>query len=110
MPRVTSYGWDQMVTREARGEDDIGLGEIKQIGLKWVMTEKLDEKEMARFYLPKVLAKGFDGEFARFNITEEQAEKDFMRPLPPALDEYDVYRTQTTPASLDSSIPSMRET
>ena len=110
MQRVTSYGWDQMVTREARGEDDVGLGEIKQIGLKWVMTEKLDEKEMARFYLPKVLAKGFDGEFARFNITEEQAEKDFMRPLPPALDEYDVYRTQTTPASLDSSIPSMRET
>ncbi len=98
-----------MVTREAMGEDDISLGEVKQIGQKWVMTEKLNEKEMSRFYLPKALVEGFDGKAVRFNMTEDQANKDFMRPLPPSFDEYDVYRTEKTPPTIESSIPSIRK-
>jgi hypothetical protein len=109
MQRVTSFGWDQLVTREAVTEDGASLGAIKQIGLTWVMTEKMDEKEMARFYLPKVLVEGFDGNVVRFNTTEDQAERNFVRPLPPSRDEYDIYKTDSTPPSLMSSVPSIKE-
>jgi hypothetical protein len=107
MQSTTSFRWDELVRKEVKGMDDVGLGEIKQFGAGWVMTEKVNDKEMARFYLPKALAKGFDGKVVRFNVTEEQAEKDFMKPTPPKPDEYQIYWTKETPAGLDISVPAI---
>jgi hypothetical protein len=58
MRRAPAYRWEQLVKREAKATDEASLGEIKQLGPGWVMTEKVDDKEMARFYLPKCLVKG----------------------------------------------------
>jgi hypothetical protein len=107
MQSATRFRWDELVRREVKAMDDASLGEIKQIGPGWVMTEKVNEKEMARFYLPKSLAKGFDGKVVRFNVTEEQAEKDFMKPVEPKPDEYEIYTTKDTPPGLDISVPSV---
>ena len=60
MQSVPTYRWEQLVKRDARGMDKASLGEIKQTGPGWAMTEKVDDKEMTRFYLPKCLVKGFD--------------------------------------------------
>lgn len=107
MQSVPTYRWEQMVKREAKAMDDASLGEIKQIGLGWVMTEKIDEKEMARFYLPKCLVKGFDGKVVRFDVTEADAEKNLMKPVPPGPDEYEIYKTKETSPALETSVPSI---
>jgi len=105
MQSSTTYRWDQLVKREAKSMEDTGLGEIRQIGPGWVMTEKLNEKEMVRFYLPKCLVKSFDGKVVRFEIEEADAEKNFMKPMPPQPGEYEIYKTKETPPSLETSVP-----
>jgi hypothetical protein len=105
MQSATAYGWEQLVKREAKSMDDASLGEIKQTGPGWVMTEKVNEKEMARFYLAKWLVKGFDGTVVRFEVTEADAEKDFMKTVPPAPGEYEIYKTKDTPPELETSVP-----
>lgn len=107
MQSTATYRWDELVRREVRCTDGASLGLIKQIGPGWVMTERVNEKEMSRFYLPKALVNGFDGNVVRFNVTEEQAEKDFMKTSEPKPDEYDIYRTKDTPAGLDISVSSI---
>jgi hypothetical protein len=105
MQSATTYRWEQLVKREAKSMDDASLGEIRQTGPRWVMTEKENEKEMARFYLAKCLVKGFDGEVVRFEVTEADAEKNFMMPFPPAPGEYEIYKTKDTPPELETSVP-----
>jgi len=107
MQSVPTYRWEQLVKRETKAMDDASLGEIKQIGPGWVMTEKIDEKEMARFYLPTCLVKGFDGKVVRFDVTEADAEKNLMKPVPPGPDEYEIYKTEETSPALETSVPSI---
>lgn len=107
MQSTTSHRWDELVRREVKTADGASLGEIKQIGPGWVMTERVNEKEMSRFYLPKALVKGFDGKAVVFDVTEDQAQKDFMKPSEPKPDEYEIYKTKETPPGLDISVPSI---
>jgi hypothetical protein len=98
--------WEQLVKREARSIDGASLGEIKQIGPAWVIPEKVSENEMTRFYLPKCLAKGFDGKVVAFEMTEADAEKNFMKPVTPGPGEYEICMTNETPLGLETSVPS----
>jgi hypothetical protein len=104
-----AYRWQDMLRLEVKCTDGKSLGQVKEIGPNWVMTEKVNEKEMERFYLPKSLVKGFDGKDVKFNITEEQAEKDFMRPGPPGPEEYDIYTTRETSPELQATVPRIPE-
>jgi hypothetical protein len=65
MQNVPTYRWDQQVKRDAGGMGKASLGEIKQIGPGWAMTEKAEDKGTTRFYLPKCLVKGFDGKVTK---------------------------------------------
>jgi hypothetical protein len=46
-----------------------------------------------KFYLPKHLVKGFDGETLWFNITQEDAEDNFKKDNPPKEGEYSRYES-----------------
>jgi hypothetical protein len=109
MQSATTYPWEELVKREVKCTDGASLGDIKGTGPRWVMTERVNEKEMARFYLPKYLVKGFNGKEVEFNVTEEQAEKDFMKPTPPAPGEYEIYNSPETPPGLETSVPMIRD-
>jgi len=105
MQNATTYRWAELVKRQVKCTDGASLGDIKEVGPRWIMAEKVNEKEMARFYLPMYLVKGFNGKEVEFNITEEQAEKDFMKPTPPAPGEYEIYNSPETPLGLETSVP-----
>jgi hypothetical protein len=105
MQTPTTYRWEELVKRQVKCTDGADLGDIKATGPRWVMTEKVNEKEMERFYLPKYLVKGFNGKEVEFNVTEEQAEKDFMKPTPPAPGEYEIYNSPETAPGLETSVP-----
>jgi hypothetical protein len=91
MQGVPTFRWEHLGKRKANATDDASLREIKQIGSGWVMTEKVDDKDMARFHVPKCLVEGFDGKVIRFDVTETDAEKNLMKPVPPGPDEYEIY-------------------
>ena len=83
--------WTKVVKKEARGIDDADFGEVQEIVLHYIFTEKgLVNKE--KFYLPTDLVAGFDGEKLRFNISEEEAKEKFQRETSPSADEYAIYK------------------
>lgn len=95
--------WDDIIKKEARGyEKGDDLGEVQEIGQEFVVTER-GRISKNKFYLPKFLVKGYDGETLWFNITEEDAEDNFKKERPPKAGEYSRYRaasvTQQPPES-----------
>ncbi len=85
--------WKDMIKKEARGyEKGDDLGEVQEIGQEFVVTERGRLKKN-KFYLPKHLVKGYDGDTLWFNITEEDAEDNFKKDRPPKEGEYSRYKT-----------------
>ncbi len=85
--------WEEIIKKEARGYDKgDDLGEVQEIGQEFVVTEK-GRISKSKFYLPKVLVAGFDGEVLWFNITEDEAEDNFKRDNPPQMGEYSRYKS-----------------
>jgi hypothetical protein len=86
--------WTEVVKKEARGIEDADFGEVQEIVLHYILTEKgLINRE--KFYLPTYLVAGFDGEKLRFNISEEEAKEKFQRESAPSEDEYAIYKRKT---------------
>jgi uncharacterized protein (TIGR02271 family) len=104
-----SIGWDNIVKREARGvTDDFDLGEVQEIGSNYIMTQKgMVNKE--RFYIPKYLAQGFDGDTLWFKVTQDEAERSFLRDSAPAANEFARYRTSEAPTDIETRIPVIEE-
>jgi uncharacterized protein (TIGR02271 family) len=88
----SSISWDDVRKKEARGvSDDYDFGEVQEVGSNYVVTQRgLVSKE--KFYLPKYLVQGYDGDTLWFNITEDQARTNFMRDSPPQEQEYSKYK------------------
>ena len=94
--------WKDMIKKEARGYakgDD--LGEVQEIGLEFVVTERGRLKK-SKFYLPKHLAKGYDGDTLWFNITEDEAEDNFKKDSPPQEGEYSRYKSASITEQYDN--------
>ena len=104
-----SYSWDEAVKKEARGMNDDDLGEIQEVGARYVVTEKgLISKD--RFYIPKYLVRGFDGETVWFNVTEEEAKSNFVREeAPTESGYYDKYKNGDLPKDIETRIPVIEE-
>lgn len=110
-----SIEWKDIIKKEARGFDENeDLGEVQEIGQEFVVTERGILKKH-KFYLPKNLVKGYDGEKLWFNISEEDAEDNFMKERPPKEGEYSRYETASvtelpddhqTSSSASTSMPS----
>ena len=83
--------WPYVVKKEARGIDNANFGEVQEIVLHYILTEKgIIQKE--KFYLPTELVEGFDGDMLRFNISESDANDKFKRDSPPSAEEYAIYK------------------
>lgn len=103
-----SIAWNEVVKKEARGAaDDSDFGEVQEIGQNYVLTQKgMVNKE--RFYIPKYLVQGYDGDTIWFNASENDVQG-FMRESPPGYDEYSEYRTSETPSDIETRIPVIEE-
>lgn len=85
--------WKDIIKKEARGyEKGDDLGEVQEIGQEFVVTERGRVKKN-KFYLPKQLVSGYDGDVLWFNITEEEAEDNFKKDHPPKAGEYSRYKS-----------------
>jgi hypothetical protein len=102
-----SIDWKDIVKKEARGYDKgDDLGEVQELGHNFVVTLK-GRISKHKFYLPKHLVKGFDGETLWFNITQEDAEDNFKKDNPPQEGEYSRYESaSSTQQPSDSNSPS----
>jgi len=93
--------WAEVVKKEARGIEDADFGEVQEIVLHYILTEKgLINKE--KFYLPTDLVVGFDGEKLRFNISEEEAKEKFQMETAPSADEYAIYKKKIISMDIDT--------
>jgi uncharacterized protein (TIGR02271 family) len=103
-----SLNWDEVIKKEARGKNDEDLGEVQEMGDKHVPTQKgIVSKE--KFYIPKYLVQGYDGEKLYFRVTEEEARNSFVRDSAPASDEYSKYKTSDAPPDVETRIPVIEE-
>jgi len=97
-----SIEWKDIIKKEARGYvkgDD--LGEVQEIGQDFVVTERGRVKKN-KFYLPKPLVAGYDGEVLWFNITEQEAEDNFKKDHPPQMGEYSRYNSASVTEQPDA--------
>jgi uncharacterized protein (TIGR02271 family) len=62
-----------------------------------------------KFYIPKYLAEGYDGDVLRFKLTEVEAKNKFVRDMPPSAQEYSRYKTPDIPKDIETRIPVMGE-
>ncbi len=87
--------WSEVIKKETRGHNDADFGELQEIVLHYVLTEKgILNKD--KFYLPTALAEEFDGDKLRFNISEEEANEKFKRDEAPAAEEYAIFNRKKT--------------
>ena len=71
-----NINWNEVIKKEARGKNDEDLGEVQEIGDAYILAQKgLISKE--KFYIPKYLVEGYDGEKLYFKLTEEEAREFF---------------------------------
>jgi uncharacterized protein (TIGR02271 family) len=103
-----SIEWNDVIKKEARGSNDDDLGEIQEVGQTYVVTQKGTIKK-EKFYIPKYLAEGYDGDVLRFKLTEAEAKNKFVRDTPPSVQEYSRYKTPDIPKDIETRIPVMGE-
>jgi uncharacterized protein (TIGR02271 family) len=108
MASESSIAWNDVIKKEARGAvDDSDFGEVQEIGQHYVLTQKgMVDKE--RFYIPKYLVQGYDGNTLWFNASKNELEG-WMRDSPPDYNEYTRYRTSEAPAEIETRIPVIEE-
>jgi uncharacterized protein (TIGR02271 family) len=108
MSTAQGIEYEDVIKKEARGTNDDDLGEVQDIGQTYVMTQKgTFSKE--KFFLPKYLIEGYDGDVLRFRISKEEARSKFVRDTPPADQDYSRYRTSDIPKDIETRIPVIGE-
>ena len=104
-----SIAWDNIIKKEARGAvDDSDFGEVQELGQNYVLTQKgtLSKK---KYYLPKYLVQGFDGDTLWFNASESDL-AGWMRDTAPDYDEYTRYKqSEEVLPDVETRIPLIEE-
>ncbi|HEY6587896.1 MAG TPA: hypothetical protein VIY98_06355 [Nitrososphaeraceae archaeon] len=64
--------WNNVIKKEARGIDDADFGEVQEVGVEHIVTQKgiLDKD---KYYIPKNLVDRFEDGVVYFSITNEEA-------------------------------------
>ena len=104
-----SITWDNVIKKEARSAtDDSDFGEVQDIGQHYVQTQKgMVSKE--KFYIPKYLVQGFDGDTLWFNASENDLQG-WKRDSAPDYNEYARYKeSEGTPSDAETRIPLIEE-
>jgi uncharacterized protein (TIGR02271 family) len=68
--------WNEVIKKEARGQNDADLGKVLEVKDDIVVTER-GTLNKEKFYLPKSIPHGFNGHTLLFDITEEEAKDRF---------------------------------
>jgi uncharacterized protein (TIGR02271 family) len=103
-----SISWDNVIKKEARGAvDDSDFGEVQELGQNYVLTQKGTVSKQ-KYYIPKYLVQGFDGDTLWFNASESDLEG-WKRDSAPDYNEYSNYKTQESPADVETRIPLIEE-
>jgi uncharacterized protein (TIGR02271 family) len=104
-----SISWENVIKKEARGAvDDSDFGEVQELGQNYVLTQKgtLSKK---KYYLPKYLVQGFDGDILWFNASESDL-AGWMRDSAPDYDEYTRYKqSEEVLPDVETRIPLIEE-
>lgn len=64
--------WDEVIKKEARGIDDIDLGEVEDISNNYVFTQK-NMMDKIKFSIPENKVESYDGNILRLDVTEDEA-------------------------------------
>ena len=102
-----SLNWEEIVKKDARGNNDIELGEVKAVGQRYIMTQR-GTLIKDTFYFPKYLVKGYDRQTIWLNVTEDQLER-FTKEEPPVREDLNKFRTENMPAGVEAIIPGVEE-
>lgn len=104
----TTVTWDEVHKKEARGQNNLDLGEVHEVGPTFVHTIK-GVGSKTSFFIPKALVEGFDGHKLWFNVTETQVNQ-FIRDSPPSDTEYRTrYNVSSVNPNFEQSIPVIEE-
>jgi uncharacterized protein (TIGR02271 family) len=97
-----SISWDDVIKKEARGAvDDSDFGEVQEVAQHYVLTQKgvLSKK---KFYIPKYLVQGYDGDTLWFNASESELEG-WAREYAPSYSEYTRYQKEAVTVQPEGS-------
>ncbi len=89
----SSIPWEEVIKKEARGIDDYDLGEVQQVTLEHVITQK-GIVNTKWFQIPKRLAQEFDGNKLILKVGEEEAKMMYEKDESPL--EEDQEESETT--------------
>jgi len=82
----TEIDWNDVIKKEARGINDLDLGEVQEIAEDKVIVQKgIIEKNV--FHLPKSQIKSYDGQVLQFNISEGELKSYEVESSPPSVTE-----------------------
>jgi uncharacterized protein (TIGR02271 family) len=66
--------WNDVIKKEARGNNDEDFGEVQDIQGNYVLVQRgIIDKE--KFYIPKDQAESYDGDVLRFRISQEDLDQ-----------------------------------
>lgn len=66
--------WNDVIKKEARGNNDEDFGEVQDIQGNYVLVQKgIIDKE--KFYIPKDQAESYDGDILKFKFSEQELSK-----------------------------------
>ena len=104
-----SISWENLIKKEARGAvDDSDFGEVQESGQNHVLTQK-GTLSKQKYYIPKYLVQGFDGDTLWFNASESDLEG-WKRDSAPDYDEYTTYKkSEEVPSDVETRIPLIEE-
>jgi uncharacterized protein (TIGR02271 family) len=100
--------WNEVIKKEARGRNAADLGEVLEVRDDIIVTER-GTLNKEKFYLPKSVPHGFNGNTLLFDITEEEAKETFMND--PVLTQGTEIQSKTfaAPTNIERPIPVIEE-
>lgn len=74
----TDIDWNDVVKKEARGNNECDLGEVQEVSNGLVLVQRgIGNKEI--FSIPQHKVESYDGKVLRFDITEDEAIEKYMK-------------------------------
>ncbi|MGI9009879.1 MAG: YsnF/AvaK domain-containing protein [Nitrososphaeraceae archaeon] len=89
---TNNIDWNDVIKKEARGNDDEDFGEVQDIQGNYVLVQKGIIKE--KFYIPKDRAESYDGNILKFRFSEQELNQ-YQRE-PPSIWDSDNTKETTT--------------
>ncbi len=105
---TNNIDWNDVIKKEARGNDDEDFGEVQDIQGNYVLVQKgIINKE--KFYIPKDRAESYDGNILKFRFSEQELNQ-YQREPPSIWDSENTKETTTHESETnDESIPLTEE-